>query len=111
MRTPIFQVDAFTTRRFGGNPAAVMLLAAFPADELMQAIAAENNLAETAFLVRDGVTIVCAGSLRKSKCRFAVMLLWPAPRSSWSGWNLRGDTSSSNQPAAPSRSTELRRVT
>jgi len=54
MRAPIFQVDAFTTRRFGGNPAAVMVLAEFPADELMQAIAAENNLAETAFLVRDG---------------------------------------------------------
>jgi PhzF family phenazine biosynthesis protein len=54
MRAPFFQVDAFTTRRFGGNPAAVMLLAQFPADELMQAVAAENNLAETAFLVRDG---------------------------------------------------------
>jgi PhzF family phenazine biosynthesis protein len=54
MRTPIFQVDAFTTRRFGGNPAAVMLLAEFPEDELMQSIAAENNLAETAFLVRAG---------------------------------------------------------
>src|SRR5258708_2932907 len=54
MRTPIFQVDAFTTRRFGGNPAAGLVLAEFPADELMQAIAAENNLAETAFLVRDG---------------------------------------------------------
>jgi PhzF family phenazine biosynthesis protein len=54
MRTPIFQVDAFTTRRFGGNPAAVMVFAEFPADELMQAIAAENNLAETAFLVREG---------------------------------------------------------
>jgi PhzF family phenazine biosynthesis protein len=54
MRTPIFQVDAFTTRRFGGNPAAVMPMAEFPEDELMQAIAAENNLAETAFLVRDG---------------------------------------------------------
>jgi PhzF family phenazine biosynthesis protein len=54
MRTPIFQLDAFTTRRFGGNPAAVMVLAEFPSDELMQAIAAENNLAETAFLVREG---------------------------------------------------------
>src|SRR5438046_1721629 len=53
MRAPIYQVDAFTTRRFGGNPAAVMFLAEFPADELMQAIAAENNLAETAFLVRE----------------------------------------------------------
>jgi PhzF family phenazine biosynthesis protein len=51
MRTPIFQLDAFTTRRFAGNPAAVMPLAAFPDDSTMQAIAAENNLAETAFLV------------------------------------------------------------
>jgi PhzF family phenazine biosynthesis protein len=54
MRTPIFQVDAFTTRRFAGNPAAVMPLPSFPADAVMQAVAAENNLAETAFLVRDG---------------------------------------------------------
>jgi predicted PhzF superfamily epimerase YddE/YHI9 len=50
MRTPIFQIDAFTTRRFAGNPAAVMPMEAFPADVTMQAIAAENNLAETAFL-------------------------------------------------------------
>ncbi len=51
MRTPIFQVDAFTTRRFAGNPAAVMPMKAFLPDDVMQAIAAENNLAETAFLV------------------------------------------------------------
>jgi PhzF family phenazine biosynthesis protein len=55
MRIPIFQVDAFTTRRFAGNPAAVMRLDRFPDDEtLLQAIAAENNLAETAFLVPEG---------------------------------------------------------
>lgn len=54
MRTPIFQVDAFTTRRFAGNPAAVMPLDRFPEDGLLQALAAENNLAETAFLVADG---------------------------------------------------------
>jgi PhzF family phenazine biosynthesis protein len=54
MRTPLFQLDAFTNRRFAGNPAAVMLMRHFPDDALMQAIAAENNLAETAFLVRDG---------------------------------------------------------
>ena len=53
MRTQIFQVDAFTTRRFSGNPAAVMPLESFPEDALLQAIAAENNLAETAFLVPD----------------------------------------------------------
>lgn len=54
MRTPIFQLDAFTNRRFAGNPAAVMPMARFPDEALMQAIAAENNLAETAFLVREG---------------------------------------------------------
>lgn len=53
MRTPIFQVDAFTTRRFAGNPAAVMPLKSFLADAVLQAIAAENNLAETAFIVPD----------------------------------------------------------
>jgi PhzF family phenazine biosynthesis protein len=54
MRTPIFQVDAFTSRRFAGNPAAVMPLGEFLADAELQSIAAENNLAETAFLVADG---------------------------------------------------------
>lgn len=52
MRVPIFQVDAFATRRFAGNPAAVMPLERFLADAELQAIASENNLAETAFLVR-----------------------------------------------------------
>jgi PhzF family phenazine biosynthesis protein len=51
MRIPIFQIDAFTSRRFGGNPAAVMPMKTFLADAILQAIAAENNLAETAFLV------------------------------------------------------------
>jgi PhzF family phenazine biosynthesis protein len=51
MRAPIFQVDAFTSRRFAGNPAAVVPLDVFPSEEVLQAVAAENNLAETAFLV------------------------------------------------------------
>jgi PhzF family phenazine biosynthesis protein len=54
MRTRIFQVDAFATRCFAGNPAAVMPLEAFAADAVLQAIAAENNLSETAFLVPEG---------------------------------------------------------
>src|SRR5271170_5589406 len=54
MRTPLFQVDAFASRRFAGNPAAVMPMIGFPEDAVMQAIAAENNLAETAFLVPEG---------------------------------------------------------
>lgn len=48
---PIFQVDAFAERPFTGNPAAVMPLDQWLPDEVMQAIAAENNLAETAFTV------------------------------------------------------------
>ena len=54
MRLPIYQVDAFTDRVFAGNPAAVCPLEAWLADATMQAIAAENNLAETAFFVREG---------------------------------------------------------
>lgn len=54
MRTAIFQLDAFATRRFTGNPAAVVPLERFLDDALLQAIAAENNLAETAFLVAEG---------------------------------------------------------
>jgi len=54
MRSPIFQLDAFATERFRGNPAAVMPLAAFLPDTVLQAIAAENNLSETAFLVGGG---------------------------------------------------------
>ncbi|MGH9563545.1 MAG: PhzF family phenazine biosynthesis protein [Terracidiphilus sp.] len=54
MRVPIFQVDAFTTKLFAGNPAAIVVLDSFLADQTLQAIAAENNLAETAFVVRDG---------------------------------------------------------
>ena len=54
MRTPIFQIDAFTTRRFTGNPAAVMPMDRFLSDAMLQAVASENNLAETAFLVPEG---------------------------------------------------------
>jgi predicted PhzF superfamily epimerase YddE/YHI9 len=53
-RLPIYQVDAFTDSLFGGNPAAVCPLQAWLPDATMQAIAAENNLAETAFFVREG---------------------------------------------------------
>ncbi len=47
----IFVVDAFTGRRFAGNPAAVMPLERFEDDRTLQALATENNLSETAFLV------------------------------------------------------------
>jgi len=54
MRMQIFQVDAFASRRFTGNPAAVMPMDRFPDDTVLQAIAAENNLSETAFLMPEG---------------------------------------------------------
>jgi len=54
MQVQLFQIDAFTNRRFAGNPAAVMPLESFLPDATLQAIAAENNLSETAFLVREG---------------------------------------------------------
>ena len=53
---PIFQVDAFTDHLFGGNPAAVVPLDQWLDSAIMQNIAAENNLAETAFFVRAGNT-------------------------------------------------------
>lgn len=50
----IYQLDAFTDKLFAGNPAAVVPLAEWLPDEQMQKIAAENNLAETAFYVKTG---------------------------------------------------------
>lgn len=54
MRIPIYQIDAFTDRLFGGNPAAVCPLEGWLPDATLQAIAAENNLSETAFFVPSG---------------------------------------------------------
>ncbi len=54
MKLEIYQVDAFTNRLFGGNPAAVVPLDEWIEDELMQNLAMENNLAETVFFVPNG---------------------------------------------------------
>ncbi|TXK37873.1 PhzF family phenazine biosynthesis protein [Pontibacter qinzhouensis] len=50
----LYQIDAFTDKVFGGNPAAVCVLDQWLEEEKMQQIAAENNLAETAFVVKTG---------------------------------------------------------
>lgn len=56
MKLPLYQVDAFTSRLFGGNPAAVVPLEDWLPDEMLAAIAAENNLSETAYVIaRPGV--------------------------------------------------------
>ena len=52
MEIPVFKVDAFSRHIFSGNPAAVCPLDAWLPDQVLQAIAAENNLAETAFFTR-----------------------------------------------------------
>jgi PhzF family phenazine biosynthesis protein len=54
MKVTIYQVDAFAAKLFSGNPAAVCLLEKWFDDATLQAIAAENNLSETAFLLRQG---------------------------------------------------------
>jgi PhzF family phenazine biosynthesis protein len=54
MDLPLYQVDAFTDHVFGGNPAAVCPLETWLPDHVMQAIATENNLSETAFFVARG---------------------------------------------------------
>jgi PhzF family phenazine biosynthesis protein len=54
VKLKLYQIDAFTDTVFGGNPAAVCPLDQWPEDELLQKISMENNLAETAFYVKDG---------------------------------------------------------
>jgi PhzF family phenazine biosynthesis protein len=54
MKLPLYQIDAFATRVFSGNPAAVCPLPEWLPEEQMQRIASENNLSETAFFVRRG---------------------------------------------------------
>lgn len=54
MRLKVYQIDAFTDKVFSGNPAAVCPLDKWLSDDLMQKIAMENNLAETAFFVKQG---------------------------------------------------------
>jgi PhzF family phenazine biosynthesis protein len=52
MKQKIYQVDAFAENVFSGNPAAVCPLNEWPEDDVLQKIAMENNLAETAFYVK-----------------------------------------------------------
>ncbi len=54
MKIPFYQIDAFTNEQFKGNPAGVCPLEDWLEDRLMQNIAAENNLSETAFFVKRG---------------------------------------------------------
>jgi PhzF family phenazine biosynthesis protein len=63
MQIEFFHVDAFTDQVFTGNPAGVCLLDTWLHADLMQKIAAENNLSETAFVVPTGTSITKKPSL------------------------------------------------
>ena len=77
MKLPLYQVDAFTSRVFAGNPAAVCPLETWLDDATMQAIGAENNLSETAFFVRRGRrSTICAGSRLWSRSICAATPRW-----------------------------------
>lgn len=97
MQIPIYQIDAFTNTLFGGNPAAVMPLERWLPDEVLQAIAAENNLSETAFLYppTNGKTPTSTfgGSRLPLKCLCAGMQLRRQP--GWYSINMNGPTSKS----------------
>ena len=54
MKIPIYQIDAFADHKFSGNPAAVVFPSVKLQPDIMQYIAAENNLAETAFVTSEG---------------------------------------------------------
>ena len=102
MRLPIYQVDAFTDKLFGGNPAAVCPLESWLPDATMQAIAAENNLSETAFFVRDGGDYACAGSRPRSRSTCAGTQRSRPPMSSHASSN-RGAKPSAFTPGRPER--------
>lgn len=67
-----YQVDAFASKPFEGNPAGVVVMSQWMPDALMQAIAAENNLAETAFLVGES-----ASQVGESSCDYRIRWFTP----------------------------------
>jgi PhzF family phenazine biosynthesis protein len=91
MRFPLYQVDAFTSQVFSGNPAAVCLLDRWIDDSTLQAVAAENNLSETAFLVPgdEGFDLrwftpvtevaLCGHATLASSFVLFTLRQWPAP--------------------------------
>ena len=58
MKLPIFQIDAFSDKVFGGNPACVVPLENWLQDEVLLKIAQENAVAETAFFVEKEITFI-----------------------------------------------------
>lgn len=102
-RLPIYQVDAFANELFRGNPAAVMPLDKWLPDSTLQALAQENNLSETAFLVREPEGSEADYHIRwltpTRRCPCAATPPWPVPgccSTNWTGRVIR----SASVPAA-----------
>ncbi|BBI48806.1 hypothetical protein HORIV_12270 [Vreelandella olivaria] len=93
MNIDLYQVDAFASQPFEGNPAAVCPLEAWLDDALLQAIATENNLSETAFLCRLNPVITCAGLPLRWKwiCGHATLA------AAWVIFNALGDSAETLQ--------------
>jgi PhzF family phenazine biosynthesis protein len=92
MRARIFQIDAFASKLFTGNPAAVMPMERFPTTTLMQAIAEENNLAETAFIVPEGRDYRIRWFTPTNEVPLCGHATLPAPPWCWNGLNPIGTT-------------------
>ena len=70
----IYQVDTFTSKLFSGNPAAVCFLDNWLPDQILQSIALENNLSETAFFIKKKINFFSDGLRLKLKQVYVVML-------------------------------------
>jgi PhzF family phenazine biosynthesis protein len=89
MRLKLYQVDAFTSKIFGGNPAAVVPLESWLPTETMQALALENNLAETVFFVKEAENWRIrwfTPEVEIDLCGHATLA------SAWVLWNLLGES-------------------
>lgn len=79
MKLNLYQIDAFTDNIFGGNPACVVPLDNWLADDILLKIAKENAVAETAFSLITAKEYICAGLHPILKWTYVVMLLLPQP--------------------------------
>ena len=76
MELEIYQIDAFTSEVFRGNPACVVPLSEWLDDNLLIKIAKENNVSETAFFVKIKMVFISDGLLLMLRWIYAVMQPW-----------------------------------
>jgi len=125
MKLPIHQLDAFTSRVFAGNPAAVVLLEKWLPDDVLAAIAAENNLSETAYVIPHGDVLplrwftptvevdlcghatLAAAHVVLSRCRPSAPRVTFSTRSGELSVTRAGDQLEMDFPARPPRQMEV----